>query len=120
MYNVVKAYYAKYFAKSESVCKETYNWQADEWVEIEINGCVVNLFQGSSSTLTEADRLNDIDLKGTAFIEGTAYRINSTGSWGEWQTFYRLSFAPPIPFRRKSGVIELQPDPGFSRIRPIP
>lgn len=115
LYQMVKAQYAKYYIQKDSVCRVTYNWQYNEWIQVEISGCVVTL--ATSTSYTEADKLNGIDLKGTGFIGGTAFRLNTTGAWEEWRTFYGGSFAPAIQFRRKFGVFELTPDPGFKLLR---
>lgn len=115
LFQLVKAHYAKYYAQKDSVCRVTYNWQYAEWIQVEISGCVFTV--AASSSLTEADKLNGIDLQGAGFIWGTAFRLNTAGTWEEWRTFYQGGFAPAIHFRRKFGVFELMPDADFGRLR---
>ena len=69
------------------------------------------------------DRLNDIEIKGTVWIEGNSYRTRPyNGKWGEWKSTELFSGVLWINktgynFEKKNGEFHFNPTFGVKNIR---
>jgi hypothetical protein len=92
----------------------------DPDVEYELADCRIDYFQ--QTIYSKADRLNKIEIKGTLWIEGDAYRTRAVdGAWTEWKS---SEFLPGVTwvnrtgfdFQKRDGLFIFKPTRGVENI----